>query len=181
MKNIRINFIALLTFFSGIVIAQTSTQQFPIDPDTKLITYKEVVNETGSKIQLFNRAVEWLPKQFVNPVDATKVRNPETGLIEVRHRFDVSYEEKNVPRTTCTIDYTLRLEFKDGRYRYTISDFLIHDVSRAPIERWLDKTDKKYTPAWDGYLTELDKDVKDLIESLKKGMMPPPEKKEDIW
>lgn len=181
MKNIRIVFIAALALITGMVSAQVTAPQLPVDPDTRLIVYKEVVNQAGTKEQLFNRAVEWLPKQFVNPVDATKVRNPETGLIEIRHRFDVSYEEKNVPRATCTIDYTMRLEFKDGRYRYTLSDFLIHDVSRAPVERWLDKTDKKYTPAWDSYLAELDQDVKALIESLKKGMMPPPEKKEDIW
>jgi len=181
MKNIRIVFVAFLGIITGIVNAQVTTPQLPLDPDTKLIVYKEVVNQVGTKEQLFNRAVEWLPKQFVNPVDATKVRNPETGLIEIRHRFDVSYEAKGVPRTSCTIDYTMRLEFKDGRYRYTITDFLIHDISRAPVERWLDKTDKSYTPAWDAYLTELDQDVKALIESLKKGMMPPPEKKEDIW
>ncbi|HOW31515.1 MAG TPA: DUF4468 domain-containing protein [Bacteroidales bacterium] len=181
MKNIRSIYIAFLTIIAGIASAQVATPQLPLDPDTKLITYKEVVTQTGTKEQLFNRAVEWLPKQYVNPVDATKVRNPETGLIEVRHRFDVSYEAKGVPRTSCSIDYTMRLEFKDGRYRYTISDFLIHDVSRAPVERWLDKTDKSYNPSWDAYLTELDQDVKALIESLKKGMMPPPEKKEDIW
>lgn len=181
MKNIRIVFVAFLGIITGIVNAQVTAPQLPVDPDTKLIVYKEVVNQVGTKEQLFNRAVEWLPKQFVNPVDATKVRNPETGLIEIRHRFDVSYEAKGVPRTSCTIDYTMRLEFKDGRYRYTITDFLIHDISRAPVERWLDKTDKSYTPAWDAYLAELDQDVKALIESLKKGMMPPPEKKEDIW
>lgn len=181
MKNIRFVLLVSLVAFSGFAIAQIAAPQLPLDPDLKVITYKEVVNQEGSKEQLFNRAAEWLPKQYVNPVDATKVRNPETGLIEVRHRFDVSYEAKGVPRTSCSIDYTLKIEFKDGRYRYTISEFLIHDVSRAPVERWLDKTDKNYTPAWDAYLAELDQDVKKLIESLKKGMMPPPEKKEDIW
>lgn len=179
--NIRMTLSVILAAICGIVTAQVTAPQLPIDPDTKLITYKEVVNESGTKLQLFNRAVEWLPKQYANPVDATKVRNPETGLIEIRHRFDVSYEEKGVQKSANTIDYTMRLEFKDGRYRYTISNFLIHDVSRAPVERWLDKTNKGYSPAWDAYLAELDQDVKALIESLKKGMMPPPEKKEDIW
>lgn len=181
MKKIRISLLIMMATISNALLAQETAPQLPIDPDLKLITYKEVVNQTGTKVQLFNRAAEWLPKQYANPVDVTKVRNPETGLIEIRHRFDVSYEEKGVPRTGNSIDYTMRLEFKDGRYRYTITNFLIHDVSRAPVEKWLNKSDKGYSPAWDSYLSQLDAAVKKLVESLKQGMMPPPEKKEDIW
>ena len=46
----------------------------PVDPDTKLITYKEVVTVTGTPAELFNRAIEWINKQYKNPADATKVR-----------------------------------------------------------------------------------------------------------
>ncbi|HNX44470.1 MAG TPA: DUF4468 domain-containing protein [Bacteroidales bacterium] len=181
MKKISLAFFAILITVTSVVSAQEAIPNLPVDPDTKLITYKEVVNQTGSKRALFDRAVEWLPKQYVNPVDATKVRNPETGIIEIRHRFDVTYEEKGIQKSAYSIDYTMRLEFKDGRYRYIISNFLMHDVSRAPVERWMNKSDKSYTPVWDQYLIQLDQEVKKLIESLKQGMMPPPEKKEDIW
>lgn len=63
MKKIRLAFFAILITVTSVVSAQEAIPNLPVDPDTKLITYKEVVNQTGSKRALFDRAVEWLPKQ----------------------------------------------------------------------------------------------------------------------
>lgn len=164
-----------------LVRAQGTTSSLPIDEDTKLITYKEVVQQTGTKTELFNRAIEWINKNYKNPADVTKVRNPETGLIELIHRIELNYDEKGVTRSAGIVDYTLRLELKDGRYRYTFTNFNLKQASRVPIEKWLDKSDKAYVPAWDNYLAQVDAFTKTLIESLKKGMEPPAAKKVDEW
>ncbi len=171
----------LLTISASIVMAQEAAPKMPVDEETKLITYKEVVPVQGTKLELFNRAVEWINKNYKNPADVTRVRNPETGLIELIHRIDLSYDDKGVNRSGGIVDYTLRLEMKDGRYRYTITGFNLKQASRIPIEKWLDKTDKAYTPAWDHYLYQLDDYTKKLIENLKKGMQPPVAKKPDTW
>lgn len=153
----------------------------PVDEETKLITYKEVVQQEGNKTDLFNRAVEWINKTYKNPADVTKVRNPETGIIELIHRIELSYDEKGVNRSGGIVDYTLRIEMKEGRYRYTFTNFNLKQASRVPIEKWLDKSDKAYTPSWDNYLAQVDKATHEIIESLKKGMQPPVKKKVDEW
>jgi hypothetical protein len=173
--------ILILVFAFSTAKAQDASPVLPIDPDTKLITYKEVVNVQGIPSELFNRAIEWINKQYKNPTDATKVRNSATGLIEIIHRFEITKEEKGVIRTAGIIDYSMKIELKDGRYRYTITNFNFRDASRQPIEKWLDKSDKLYQPIWESYLKQIDDASRKLIEGLKIGMLPPAPKKVDEW
>jgi hypothetical protein len=173
--------IILFSLFSISSRAQETAPKMPVDEETKLITYKEVVNIEGTKQELFNRAIEWINKTYKNPADVTKVRNPETGLIELIHRIEINYEDKGVSRPGGLVDYLLRIELKEGRYRYTFTNFNFKQTSRVPIEKWLDKTDKAYSPLMENYLFQVDKSTHDLIESLKKGMQPPVKKKADEW
>ncbi len=161
--------------------AQEGISKLPIDADTKLITYKEVVNVAGTPGDLFNRAIEWINKQYKNPADATKVRNPATGLIEISHRIEVTRDDKGTTRIAGVIVYAMKIEIKDGRYRYTITNFNIKDVSLQPMEHWLDKKDKAYNAVWDDYLKQVDDYTTKLIASLKTGMLPPTPKKVDEW
>lgn len=161
--------------------AQEITSSIPVDPDTKLITYKEVVAEKGTKAEFFNRAIEWINKQYKNPAEATKVRNPQSGIIEIIHRIELTFEEKGLTRPGGIVDYSFKLELKDGRYRYTINNFTLRQASRFPIEKWMDKNDKAYSPSCGDYLEQVDKFTRQLIESLKLGMKPPAEKKPDEW
>jgi hypothetical protein len=182
MKILFLNMIAivLLITTSGLK-AQDIQATVPVDPDTKLITYKEVVTVPGNPGELFNRAIEWINKQYKNPADATKVRNPQTGLIEIIHRIELTKDDNGVMRPAGIVDYSMKLEMKEGRYRYTITNFNYKDVSRKPIEYWMDKKDKAYTPVWDNYLKQVDDATRKLIESLKTGMQPPTPKKPDEW
>ena len=173
----------LFSFFltAFLAKAQETASKLPIDPDTKLVTYKEVVQIPGTPNELFNRVIEWVNKQYKNPTEATKVRNPATGLIEISHRIEVTRDDKGTPRLSGVVVYNMKIEVKEGRYRYTITNFNIKDVSLAPIERWLDKKDKAYSPLWDDYLRQVDDYTNKLIASLKAGMVPPAPKKVDEW
>jgi hypothetical protein len=75
----------------------------------------------------------------------------------------------------------MKLEMKDGRYRYTINNFTLKTISRQPIEQWMDKNSASYMPIYDDYLKQVDDYTKKLIESLKQGMQPPAPKKPDTW
>ena len=180
MKKAFCVFTILLTLAVS-VLAQEAAPVLNVDEVTKLITYKEVVQVEGSKIELFNRAIEWINKFYKNPADATTVREPQTGLIEIIHRIELSYNEKGVTRPAGVVDYHLRLELKDGRYRYIITNFNLKQASRLPIEKWMNKADKTYTPSWDHYLFQVDDFTKKLIANLKAGMLPPVTKKEESW
>src|SRR5512133_1402935 len=61
----------------------------PIDPDTKMATYQEVVQEKGTADELYIRAIEWINSFYKNPADVTRVRNRESGVIELLHRFEI--------------------------------------------------------------------------------------------
>lgn len=171
---------ALICCGSGLY-GQNTAPKMPFDPETKLITYQEVVTTSGTPLELYNRAIEWINKQYKNPADATKVRNPSSGLIEIIHRIELSRKEKGVTVGSGIVDYSMKLEMKDGRFRYTITNFNLKDVSRQPVERWMDKDDKSYSPLWDDYLKQVDAFTLNLIESLKQGMQPPAPKQPDVW
>jgi len=182
MKNPLFIIIPATLLLSALSLrAQENTSICPVDPDTKLITYKEVVEVPGKPSELFNRSIEWVNSQYKNPTEATKVRNPATGLVEIIHRIELTREEKGMVRPAGIVDYSMKIEMKDGRYRYTITNFNYKEVSRKPIEFWMDKKDKAYTPEWDNYLKQVDDFTRKLIESLKKGMQPPAPKKVDEW
>lgn len=153
----------------------------PVDPASGLISYQEVVEEEGTKEDLFKRCVNWVNIFYANPVAVTKIRDFESGKIEGRHQFRVHDIEKGYEVDVGTILYTFIVEFKDGRYRYTITDYVLRKASRFPIENWLDKSSTAYTEKWNDYLKQIDEFTKDLIVDLKEKMKPEPEEVEEEW
>ena len=162
-------FLFFLIGYAGIPMAQV----VPVDEDTKLITYKEVVQQEGAAAKHYNQCISWINSFYENPFDATRVRDADNGKIEIRHRFKVFDTDKDGQKTEAAlIDYTLTLEFKENRYRYIFSDFNVRKTSKFPLERWLNKEDPQYVPACEGYLQQVDESVKAIIKSLKAGMVP---------
>jgi Domain of unknown function (DUF4468) with TBP-like fold len=172
--------ILILPGFSSLR-AQNTSVKMPVDPETKLITYKEVVTSTGTPEELYNRAIAWINKQYKNPADVTKVRDFASGVIEILHRIDLEKTEKGSKVHGGFVDYSMKLEMKDGRYRYTINNFTLKTISRQPIEQWMDKNSPSYTPIYEDYLKQVDEYTRKLIDSLKQGMQPPAAKKPDTW
>lgn len=171
-------FFVLAALFSS---AQDNAPQYPIDKDTQLITYQEVVTQAGTADELYIRAIEWINTQYKNPADVCRVRNRESGVIEILHRFEIINDEADNKLIAGIVNYTLKIEFKPGRYRYTLSDLTLRQSTRFPVEKWMDKTDKMYSPLWDSYLNQVNRQSLELVESLKAGMQPPVVKEEEKW
>jgi hypothetical protein len=145
----------------------------PIDEDTKLITYKEVVQQEGEINKLYNTAIAWVNVNYKNPNEVTEVRDAENGKLVLKHRFKIfNMDSKGFRSDAGVINYTLKLEFKPNKYRYIFTDFSLATTSKFPLERWLDKNDPQYTPACDNYIFQVDSTVHGIIKSLKKGMVP---------
>ncbi len=180
MKKISFVITSILSLFILIKPGFAQLPIVPVDEDTKLITYKEVVNQEGDVQKLYNTAIAWVNANYENPTEVTRVRDAENGKLELRHRFKIFNTDKKCIKTDAyIINYTLKLEFKPGKYRYTFTDFTIAAVSKYPLERWLDKKDPQYTPACEDYLAQIDSIVNSKIESLKEGMVPKVIKKDD--
>ncbi len=168
-------FMKKLILFTAIVSACfVSKAQVPVDPDTKLITYQEVVTQEGNKDSLYVRAIAWVNFYFKNPQGVTTIRDRENGIILGQHRVKMIATDADgtILNTTPVVEFTFKIEAKEGRYRYTINDFEMKSTSKFPLERWLNKEDPQYTPKCDEYLVQVDTHICEFIAILKKEMEP---------
>ena len=175
-------FILLCASIISLFAQQTQpSPQLPVDPDSKLITYKEVVNQDGNKDFLYDRGAEWLRAYYLSPVSVAKVQDKVNGKIEGTARIPLYYQdETGLKRDAGIVYYDLKLEFKDGKYRYILTNFHLKASSMYPLEKYFNKSDPAYNANWESYLYQTDTTMRSLIVNLKKGMLPKVIKK-DEW
>jgi hypothetical protein len=173
----------LICCFIGVMLhAQNDTPIIPIDEETHKIKFKEVVEEEGTKNELFNRCVYWLNEFYKDPTRVTTIRDLPTGKIAGRHQFRIYYyNEDSVKVRAGLVRYNFTIEFKENRYRYTIDEVLLKSTTDLPVEKWLNKDDPAYDPRWEQYLQQVVDYVDNWTGTLKEKMKPEPEKKDDDW
>ena len=174
----------IIILFAATIHAQEVTSvNMPLDENTGLITYKEVVDEPGTKDELFNRCSEWLHTFFPNPWETVKVRDQSTGLMKIQHQFRTYNTDSQGNKIDAgMILYNAKIEFKENKYRIVVDNFVSKEVSRVPVETWLNVSAPNYNPLWKNYLAQIDNYVQnELIKSLKEGMKPKKEAVEDVW
>jgi hypothetical protein len=178
--KIRVCFLMFIIVFA--LLSKAISQVIPVDEDTKKITYKEVVTQEGTPSVMYNHAIEWINSFYPNPADVTRIRDANNAKIEIKHRIKVWNLDKDGNKISDggVVEYEMSLEFKEGRYRYIITNFNVLKISKYPLERWMDKKDPGYIPACDSYMKQVDDEVKNIIASLKKGMKPKVVK-DDNW
>ncbi len=176
----KFKFLLLILILPFVALSQNA-DNFPVDENTKLITYRDVVQLNGTQDELYIRGIDWINSFYKNPADVCRVRNRESGVIEVLHRIEIVNEKDGGKVPAGTVNYELKLEFKPGRYRYTITDLTLRQPTRFPVERWLNKDDPQYIPEWDDYMKQVDARVNEIIASLRKGMEPVVVKEEEKW
>lgn len=155
-----------------------------IDKQTELITYTAVPEVAGvAAPELYDRAYEWIKGYYKNYAEKLRKSDKEAGEIEVLGRFPVyAYDKKGV-RTSSTqalIQYTLKLMFKDGRFKYEISSFNAKATSNQPLEKWLDKEDVD-AANHALYLTDVDTEMQALIKDMKSAIASPKKASGDEW
>jgi hypothetical protein len=181
MKKITILILLLITAGFGFGQSDKPNPQLPIDPDSKLIMYREVVTQEGVKDILYDRGASWFSSFYKSPTSVLKIQDKVNGKIEGSGRFLIYFtDDQQTVRQAGTIVYEIRLELKDNKYRYTLTDFNLKSASRFPLEKWLNKNDPAYNPQWDSYLYQVDTTVQSLVRNLKEGMKPKVIKK-DEW
>lgn len=182
MKFLHTISIVLLILINLTNVSAQSANSFPMDEETGRILYREVVKEQGDQNAFFNRAVAWINTQYVNPADATKVRDYASGKIEIRHRFMLKYtDNKGNVVDAGRVRYSLFLELKEGRYRYSLTSFDYVKATKFPVERWMNKEDPHYSEEWPKYLQQIDAFAQELITGLKAAMKPEIKKQEEEW
>jgi hypothetical protein len=158
---------ALLFFASPL-----KAQDYPIDENTKLISYSEVVKEDNiNKDLLYRRLLTWANAFYKNPREAIREQNDATHDVLCVHRFKIYNIPAKGPKTDAgMVEYRMRVWCKDGKYKYDVTGINWKQTSNYPVERWLDKKAPGYKAEYESYLKQMDEEIKKVIESLTEGM-----------
>ena len=127
MKKIIVVLVAVFACLA--TFAQKTTEipeapYLPIDERTNLVTYQDVVKQEGTPKVLYDRAMDWVKKYYKNTAEVIKSADPEKCVINMRSSVRIFYKDKDgTMRFKNIVYYNFKLECRDNRYRYTITDF----------------------------------------------------------
>lgn len=155
MKFITI-FLAPLVFSQDTKDYSPKPDQQPPMKDGKCF-YQEVVDINGvSQDELFKRASNWVVTAYVSAPDVINQQDPDQGRIVTKGYFTINYV-----MNTMKNFHTLKIEVKDGRYRYTVNELYFVNSGGKVIE--IERHFK-------GYRKKVNKEVIELVADLKKAM-----------
>ncbi len=176
--------IAVITGFAATAqkAAELEVPYFPVDETSKLVTYTDVIQVPGiATDSLYNVAMAWMKTFYVSPSQAIKSQSKEEGIIEIKHQFQITRKEKNQEVKSGQINYYLTLQFRDGRFKYTVTKINVQGNSYFGIEKWINEEQFKKDETVIGYLIQIDKFMQDLVLSLETEVKPVVAPKEEEW
>lgn len=127
----------------------------PTDSLTHKITYQGVVQVPGaSQLELYSRAREWFAATFGSSKAVLEVDDRESGKLIGRAYAQFEFSGGFGPTVPWAMWRTIKVETKDGRYRYTITNFMLGNSVTSlninpptePVEYWLAKFEKGKKP-----------------------------------
>lgn len=177
-KNIVfiISYLLLFTVSAQKKSVDIEPPYLPIDEHTQLITYQYTVQVEGSPDSIYTRALAWAKKYYQNPTQVIKEANSETKVIDCVSNIKITTpsKDKKTQLAAGYVYYGLKIEAREGRYRYTITNFNLRGAANQPIEIWLDKTKPEWSPMKYEHLKQVDEGIQKLIENLEEEMEPKP-------
>ncbi|MDR1180784.1 MAG: DUF4468 domain-containing protein [Bacteroidales bacterium] len=152
----------------------SSFPDMPIDENTKLVTYKSVVQMKGSSSELYDRAYRWVNKYYKNPVGVIKKADKQQGILECVSNIPIYTLAKDGVTNVAAgyVYYTLTIEARENRYRCTVTNLYKKEQAQFPIEKWLDTSRPEWTAVRYDHLHQIDEGVKKLLLSIDEGMQP---------
>jgi len=104
--------------FATLAVAHDDYRTPPIDPQTGRYAFQEVVQEQGTAAELYSRAKAWIAKAYKSPRTVIQLDDATGGRLVVKGNFSIA------SFAVDGVSHTWTIEVKDGRYRYTLSDFI---------------------------------------------------------
>ena len=182
MKKI---FLVIILFFTlGNVLGQDELPEiFPRDENGKIIFTEVVqVDSTLNQSQLFGNAKLFFANTFKSAKDVIQLEDKENGRI-------VGKGLSNIYITVLTpvkmkLHYSILIECKDGRYKYTIYDLYYEDypdkynsyrTSKTPIENTFETKryyNRKGQPKslFKQYKEKTEAEIENLVKLIKESM-----------
>ena len=177
--NYSLSLAVMLALSIGLTIGMSSglhaqSNGLPIDSATGLITFQGIVDLPDlSQAEAYEKAREWIRSNYKDPGSFFTIQDAEQGKLEGKHRIPLfKTVDKERIRTQLLVKYTLTMWFKDGRYRYRMTNFNLERASYYPLEQWLE-SEGASDPATRDYALQVNTFSEELIESLKAAMAKP--------
>ena len=164
------------------IAINAKAQNLPVDSETKKITFQETVDiDSLSKDILYERAKQWIKNYYKSDRydmnDVVKSRLMKESYFVIKLTYDYKYKSDN------NVTYMLTLECKEGKYRYTLTDFKFYNVKSGPkTELPLEASYAKLNTQNKGEaVTQINAEVPLIIEDMKKFMSTGLIKNKDDW
>lgn len=171
MKNAFILSFALLISFQ----LKSQVINMPRNNETGKIEYSEIVlvDTATSQMDLFIKAKEWIALNFRSATNVIQMEDKDAGILIGKGNFEIKL---TMYLTYSRVDFTFKIQVKNGKYRYWISDF-VHVSNKQGYsggalenERPDCGTFNMMKKGWNQVKEQTDENIKLLIESLKKEM-----------
>lgn len=147
--------------FLLMMVTFTAWAQLPIDKNTGLFSYQEVVDQTGSQAELYARAREWFVNTYKDANKVIQLDDPKSGQLIGKGKFTVYLSMNN-----RFVQHTVTIEVKENKYRYTITNLIldwgdgIHTEPFESVQKMYHKKLYTYTHV----------QVREIIASFKSQM-----------
>jgi uncharacterized protein (DUF2344 family) len=150
----------ILFLLTSVCYSQEKLKEIlPIEND--MVVYSDVVKvDSVGANGLYNRAKKWIALRYKSANNVIQLDNKEDKILIGKGNFSINYYTRNP-----VIGHTIQIEAREGRYKYTISNFIYSDVRGDSFAI------EKFPNSWAGkkklYRT-IDEKVNTLINDLKK-------------
>ena len=146
VKTHKRSTLCLVALFSLCVIAAPSSagqkwkDEYPEHPmprneETGKYEYQEVVDVEGTQAEIYSRARVWVADRYVSARSVIELEDEASGVLVIKGLFGEVF-----------VRHTVRIEAREGRYRCTISGFVL-EVGSQPFEGFQDsKWRRKFFP-----------------------------------
>ena len=173
-----------ITLFLTFLLIQNAFAQkavFPTDENGKY-TFIEIVDLPEMKSErLFRNGQAFMDKiEFMDSKENFLAVDENNNSIQTKGRFSVHNYGSIKKHIDGIVSYSILLEIKDGKYRYTITDFVFNPYERnrygkfvpvngktTPLEVAPSKLNQKN---WNQYRSEVYEKTFVLIQNLNKAM-----------
>lgn len=165
--------------FLGLGTSPTATAQGPSrDIETSKFTYKEVVQvDSVADSTLFQRAESWYEHEFKTA--EFDLKNSVDGTLAHKGSFPVTWSNGKSFTQEMQVGYTVTLNTRTNKYRYSITDFMVtrntgRVVETVTLETFCDQgipqlagSGKFFEPVKKDVLGQIDAYITARIESMR--------------
>lgn len=179
LLQLLIKKLTFLVLFLLPFLAQSQTQ---IDIDTLKFDFSEVINVDSLDAKtLYSNAKLFVAQAFVSAKNVTQLEDENTHTIVVKGLLDLPLQ--NVPFSLSYIDevitsFTLQIQIKDGKYKYTLNNFIVQDnpiyggsdLSSSYTKQKGEMGEKAHKKLWDDLKTSAYDYISKFIPLMKSKM-----------